>query len=162
MVVSLSRGSGGCREGGLLGKFVCVTLQRGWQWVKRGHGGNRPRACLIVLEALICRGSAGNQVGLFTVFTGCSVLCLSNEDFFTNQEDAVMLKQFLASAVAEDERIRLISTPPPPSCPRSHKSASLVALTRGCLETFRCKLWRPWGLHAARGQPTIKRKQQVK
>lgn len=69
-----------------------------------------------------------------------------------------------AKTISGLRRCRGWAHPPdlPPSCPRSHKSVSLLALTRGCLETFRCKLWRPWGLRAARGQPTIKRKQQVK
>lgn len=117
----------------------------------------------------ICWESGGSVLGP-AVFTGCSDLCLSKEDIFTNQEDAVMIKQFLASVAVEDERVRLIF----PSCPRSpsvfatlrpgprHKSVSLAMLTRGCLETFRRELWRPWSLRLARGQPTIKRKQQVK
>lgn len=54
----------------------CVTLRRRWLWDKQGHGGNRPRSCLIVLEALICRGSAGNQVGLFS-----AALCLPAAQF---------------------------------------------------------------------------------
>lgn len=87
----------------------------------------------------ICWESGGPVLGR-AVFTGCSVPCLSKDDIFTNQEDVVMIKQFLV----EDERVRLIC----PSCPRflpvftkteirlQLKSMSLVVLARGCLETF--------------------------
>lgn len=51
---------------------------------------------------------SGGPVLSGAVFTGCSVPCLSKEDIFTNQEDAVMLKQFLVSVAVEDERVRLI------------------------------------------------------
>lgn len=46
--------------------------------------------------------------------------------------------------------------------PRQILNMPLVMLAWGCLETFHHKLWWPQGLRAARGQPTIKRKQQLK
>lgn len=86
---------------------------------RQGHRGSRLRACLIVLEALICQGSAGNQVGLHSatsVFIGRSVPCLSKEDIFPLLEDALMIKVFLVSfAQLGDEHIRLIFS----SCPHS-------------------------------------------
>lgn len=38
---------------------------------ERGHRGSRLHSRLIVLEALICQGSAGNQVGIYS-----ALLCL--------------------------------------------------------------------------------------
>lgn len=61
--------------GAVLGKFL-HNLEARWHWDKQGHGGNHPRSCLIVLKALICRGSAGNQVGLFS-----AALCLPAAQF---------------------------------------------------------------------------------
>ena len=54
---------------GLLGKFLYThksCREGGTQMLsdKQGHTGSWLCACLIVLEALICQGSAGNQVGL--------------------------------------------------------------------------------------------------
>lgn len=43
---------------------------------KRGHRGSRLHSCLIVLEALICQGSAGNQVGIYS-----ALLCLLGSSF---------------------------------------------------------------------------------
>lgn len=61
---------------GLLGKFLCAHKswrEGGTQMLsdKQGHTGSWLCACLIVLEALICQGSAGNQVGLYS-----TTLCL--------------------------------------------------------------------------------------
>lgn len=107
----------GGKRGVVLGKFLCNLAER----VALGQAGPRrkpsPRSshCSAGVNlSRICWESGGSGLGP-AVFTGCSVPCLSKEDIFTNQEDAVMIKQFLASVAVEDEHIRLIF----PSCPRS-------------------------------------------
>lgn len=103
--------------GEVLGKFACNLAVR----VALGQAGPRrkpsPRSSHCsggVNQSRICWESGGSVLGP-AVFTGCWDPCLSKEDIFTNQEDAVMIKQFLASVAAEDERVRPIF----PSCPRS-------------------------------------------
>ena len=73
---------------------------------ERGHRGSRLHSPLIVLEALICQGSAGNQVGIYS-----APLCLLAGSFRVDdvfalcplcstilpppREDALMIKPFL-------------------------------------------------------------------
>lgn len=49
---------------------------------KRGHRGSRLHSRLIVLEALICQGSAGNQVGIYS-----TLLCLLAGSFHVEQRE---------------------------------------------------------------------------
>lgn len=102
---------------GVLGKFLCNLEER----VALGQAGPRRKPSPLLSHCSggvnlsgICWESGGPVLSC-AVFTGCSVPCLSKEDIFTNQEDAVMIKQFLVSVAVEDERVRLIC----PSCPRS-------------------------------------------
>lgn len=103
--------------GGVPGKFLRNLEER----VALGHAGPRRKPSPLsshcsggVNLSGICWESGGPVLSR-AVFTGCSVPCLSKEDIFTNQEDVVMIKQFLVSGAVEDERIRFIC----PSCPRA-------------------------------------------
>lgn len=61
---------------------------------KWGHRGSCLHSCLIVLEALICQGSAGNQVGIYSALL-CLFHFLQHFDVFCSIVFPLLLKKML-------------------------------------------------------------------
>lgn len=122
---SLPPPSGDCWESSLAREHTPEPCRKGTAGMlsasdKWEHRGSRLHSRLIVLEALICRGSAGNQVGI------CSALsCLLATSVHVEQRGYLDIFTLCPSAA--------------PSGPPPHEDALMIKLFLVCLC---CSVWR--------------------